>query len=36
MDHKDLMCEGVDWIHLVQGRDQQWLLVNMVIKLRVS
>jgi hypothetical protein len=31
MDLKEIGCDGVDWIHMVQDRDQQWALVNMVI-----
>jgi hypothetical protein len=27
--------EGVDWMLLVQGRDQWWILVNTVMNLRV-
>jgi hypothetical protein len=27
--------EGVDWIHLVQDRDQWWAVVNTVMNLRV-
>jgi hypothetical protein len=26
---------GVNWIHLVQDRDQWWALVNTVMNLRV-
>jgi hypothetical protein len=26
---------GVDWIHLAQDRDQWWILVNTVMKLRI-
>jgi hypothetical protein len=27
--------EGMDWIHLAQGRDKRRALVNMVMNLRV-
>jgi hypothetical protein len=29
-------CEGVDWMHLTQDRDQRRALVNMVMDLRVA
>jgi hypothetical protein len=35
MDCKEVGWEGVDWIHLVQDKDQWWALVNIVINLRV-
>jgi hypothetical protein len=35
MDLKEIKCEGVDWIHLVQDRDWWWALVNTVINLWV-
>jgi hypothetical protein len=36
MDRREIGCgESVDWIHLVQDRDQWWGLVNMVMNLRV-
>jgi hypothetical protein len=28
-------CDDVDWIHLVQDRDQRWFLVNTEISLYV-
>jgi hypothetical protein len=31
----ELRWEYVDWIHLVQDRDQWWTLVNTVMNLRV-
>jgi hypothetical protein len=34
-DLKEIGFEGVDWIHLAQGRDKWWALVNTVINLRV-
>jgi hypothetical protein len=35
MDLKDVGWEGVDWIHLAQGRNQWWALVNTGMNLRV-
>jgi hypothetical protein len=34
-DIRDIGCESVDWMHLVQDRDQLWALVNMVMILWV-
>jgi hypothetical protein len=31
----EIQWEGVDWIHLVQDRDQWWAVVNTVMNLRV-
>jgi len=31
----EIRCEGVDWIHLAQDRDQWRALVNTVVELRV-
>jgi hypothetical protein len=36
MDLGEAWWEGVDWIHLAQGRDQLQALVNMVLNLWVS
>jgi hypothetical protein len=36
MDLTKLGCEGVDWIHLTQDRNQWLALVNMVMNLHVS
>jgi hypothetical protein len=36
MDLKDIECECVDWIHLVQDRIQGKALVNMVMKLQAA
>jgi hypothetical protein len=33
MDLRDIGCKGVDWILLVQVRDQWWALVNTVLNL---
>jgi hypothetical protein len=35
MDLKELWCEVVNWINLVQDRDSWSAFVNMVTKLRV-
>jgi len=32
---KDVVCEGVGWIHLAQDRDQWRALMNMIVNLRV-
>jgi hypothetical protein len=35
IDIKEIGLEGVDWIHLDQGRDRWWALVNTVMNLWV-
>jgi hypothetical protein len=35
IDLKGIVCEGADWIHLAQDRDQWWVLVNVVMNLCV-
>jgi hypothetical protein len=35
MDMMKIGCEGVDWMHLSQYRDQWRALVSMVMNLRV-
>jgi hypothetical protein len=35
MDLREIGWEGVEWIHLVQDREQWRALVNMVMNLRV-
>jgi len=35
MDFREIGWEGVDWIHLAQGRDKWRALVDMVMNLRV-
>jgi hypothetical protein len=35
MDLREIGFEGVDWIHVAQGRDRLWALVNTVMKLVV-
>jgi len=32
---REALCEGMDWIHVAQDRDQWWFLVNMVMNLWV-
>jgi hypothetical protein len=32
---REIEWEGVDWIHLVQDRDQLWAVMNTVMNLRV-
>jgi hypothetical protein len=36
MDLRETEWDGMDWIDLAQDRDQQRVLVNMVMNLRVS
>jgi hypothetical protein len=36
VDLKEIGRDGVDWIYLVQGRDQRWDLVNTVTRLGVA
>jgi hypothetical protein len=33
MDHREMGWGGMDWIHLVQDRDQWWALVDKVMNL---
>jgi hypothetical protein len=35
MDVGEIGWEGVEWIHLAQGRDQWWAVVNTVTNLLV-
>jgi hypothetical protein len=35
MDVTEIVCVGLDWIHLAQDRDQWLALVNIVMKLRI-
>jgi hypothetical protein len=35
MDLMEIGWEGVDWMQLVQDRDQWWALVNIVMDLQV-
>lgn len=34
MDFKEIGCEGVNWIHLTQYRDQWWASMNIINTLR--
>jgi hypothetical protein len=34
MDIKENKWEGMDWIHLAQGKDQWWSLVYVVMNFR--
>jgi len=36
MDLQKVGCGGVDWIDLVQDRDNWWILVKAVTNLRVA
>jgi hypothetical protein len=36
MEIREIGCEGVDWIHLAQDRDQWRAVVNMMKNLQVS
>jgi hypothetical protein len=33
MDLKEIQWEAVDWMHLVEDRDQWWVLVNTVMNI---
>jgi hypothetical protein len=35
MNLREILWEGVDWMHLSQGRDQWRAVVNTVMKFRV-
>jgi hypothetical protein len=35
MDPREMEWEGVDWMHLAQGRDQWWAVLNAVMNFRV-
>jgi hypothetical protein len=35
MDHREIMLECVDWIHVAQDRDRWWAPVNTVVNLQV-
>jgi hypothetical protein len=35
MDLRERVWKGVDWIHLVQDRNQWWALMNTVMNLQV-
>jgi hypothetical protein len=36
VDHREIGWDGVDWMHLVQDRDQWRAIVNTVMNLRVQ
>jgi hypothetical protein len=36
MDLREMVLEGVDWMHLAQDRDRWQALVNMIMNLWVS
>jgi hypothetical protein len=36
MDLGEIGCEGVDWIHMAQDRDELLVLVNTVMNPQVS
>jgi hypothetical protein len=36
MDLREIVRGGVDWMHLVQDRDQWWAVMNTVMNLRVT
>jgi hypothetical protein len=36
MDLTEIVLEGVDWIHLGQGRDRWRAVVNTVMNIRIS
>jgi hypothetical protein len=36
MDLREMRSEGVNWIHLAQGGDRWWAVVNMVMNILVS
>jgi hypothetical protein len=35
LDIREIGCEGVDWIHLAQDRNQWWAVVNTVMNIWV-
>jgi hypothetical protein len=35
MDLREIGWKGMDWMRVVQDRDQWWAVVNMVMNLRV-
>jgi hypothetical protein len=36
MDLREIEWKGVDWMHVAQGRNQWWVLVNTVMNHRVT
>jgi hypothetical protein len=35
MNLREILCEGVDWVHLAQDKYQWWAVVNTVTNFRV-
>jgi hypothetical protein len=35
MDLREIQCDGMDWISLVEDRNQWWALVNTIMSLQV-
>jgi hypothetical protein len=35
LDHRETRWESVEWIHVAQDREQRWVFVNTLMKLRV-
>jgi len=33
VDVNEIVCEGMDWINLAQGRDNWWVFLNIVMNL---
>jgi hypothetical protein len=33
MDLREIVWDGMDWIHVTEGRDWWWAVVNMVMNL---
>jgi hypothetical protein len=36
MDLREIWWEGVDWMHVIQNKDQWWAVVNRVMNHRVA
>jgi len=36
MNHKEIKCEDVDWMHIAQDWDQRQTLLNVIMNLRVD
>jgi hypothetical protein len=35
IDLREILCDVMDWINLVQSRDQCWAIVNTVMNLQI-